>query len=184
MTKTTFALAALIAASALTSAAHADAVRVGFGFPLGSFVAHSNENYSARDFRRSERPRVPRRAYEAQVPARKIVKIRQAPKADVAETTVKAPATPVVTTAKLEDKLASDPATTTVIEKTPVAKSDVAAVSNEAKETVNADNAVADDKPAVAKADAVTTTATAETKHVCRRYSPAIAQLIDVPCDE
>lgn len=184
MIKTTFALAALIAGSAVTSAAHADAVRVGFGFPLGSFVAHSNENYSARDFRRSERPRVARRDYEAEARARKIVKIRQAPKADVAEATVKAPATPVVTTAKLEDKLASDPAMTTVIEKTPVQTSEVATVSNEAKKTVNADNNAAIDKPAVANADAVTTTAAAETKHICRRYSPAIAELIDVPCDE
>jgi hypothetical protein len=48
MTKTTLALAAaLLAGTALTSAAHAGGIRLGFGFPLGSFIAHSNQNYSS-----------------------------------------------------------------------------------------------------------------------------------------
>jgi hypothetical protein len=189
MTKTTFALAAaLIAGTTMTSAANAGGVRLGFGFPLGSFVAHSNENYSGRDYRRAERRHTVRRDYRDDAPARKIVKIKQAPKADVAETAVE---TPVVKTAKLEDKLTSDPATTTVIEKTPVAKSDAAPTvttgsisTTEAKATVNADKDASDAKPAAVKTDAETTTAAADTKHVCRRYSPAIAALVDVPCDE
>lgn len=183
MTKTSFALAALIAGTALTSAAHADAVRVGFGFPLGSFVAHSNANSGGRDFRRVERARVVRRDYEAGAPARKVVKVKQAPKADVAETTVKAPITPPVQTAKLEDKLASDPATTTVIEKTPDAKSAAAPAAAAAETTVNADNNANDDKPAATKTESETATASTDTTHICRRYAPAIDALIDVPCE-
>ena len=58
MTKTTLALAAaLLAGTTLTSAANAGGVRVGFGFPLGSFVAHSNQSYSERRLR--QRPQLP-----------------------------------------------------------------------------------------------------------------------------
>ena len=35
----------------------------------------------------------------------------------------------------------------------------------------------------VVKADTVTTAAATDTKHVCRRYSAAIAGLVDVPCE-
>jgi hypothetical protein len=175
MNKTTFALAAaLIAGTTMTSTANAGGVRLGFGFPLGSFVAHSNENYSGRDYRRAQRPRTVRRDYRDDAPARKIVKVKQAPKVDVAETPVKAP---VVKTAKLEDKLASDPATTTVIEKTPVATAAV-------EPTVNADKDASEATPEATKTDAETTTAAAETRHICRRYAPAIGALVNVPCDE
>ena len=51
MTKTTLALAAaLLAGTTLTSAANAGGVRVGFGFPLGSFIAHSNQSYSGEGY--------------------------------------------------------------------------------------------------------------------------------------
>jgi len=181
MTKTTLAFAALIAGTTLASTANADGVRVGFGFPLGSFVAHSNEAFSGRDVRQADRSRYVRREYDAEA-ARKIAKVKQASRQEVAEAPVNKPVTANVQTAKLEDKLASDPVTTTVIAKTPVATSDTTAPANEPKKTVNADNNAASDTPAAAKTDTASASV-AEIKHVCRRYAPAIAALVDVPCE-
>ncbi len=189
MTKMTFALAAaLLAGTTMTSAANAGGIRLGFGFPLGSFIAHSNQNYGGNDYRGYERPRYVRRDYQDDAPARKIAKVRRAPRVEVADVPVKAPAAPVVKTAKLEDKLSSDPATTTVIEKTPVSTSDttpakdtttgsIKKASKDKTDTV----ATAEKTDASVKSDAETTAT--ETKHVCRRYSAAIAGLVDVPCE-
>lgn len=189
MTKMTFALAAaLLAGTTMTSVANAGAIRVGFGFPLGSFVAHSNESYGARDYDRAQRPRTIRSAYRDDAPVRKIVKVKRPVRTDVADAAVKAP---VVRTAKLEGKLASDPATTTVIAKTPVSKSDATpanvttgSITPASTNSSVSGKKIADaDKPSTEKADAATTTAATETKHVCRRYVPAIAALVDVPCE-
>jgi hypothetical protein len=185
MTKTIFAFAAaLLAGTTMTSVANADAVRVGFGFPLGSFVAHSNETYSGRDYRPAERSRVVRRDYQDDLPARKAVKAKRPVRSEDAEAAPKVSPTPTVQTVKLESKLESNPATTTVIEKSPAAKSDAAAASTTTGSISSATNtlAVNGDKNA-AKADAQSASADAATKHVCRRYSPAIAALVDVPCD-
>jgi hypothetical protein len=192
MTKMTFALAAaLLAGTTMTSAANAGGIRLGFGFPLGSFIAHSNQNYGGNDYRGYERPRYVRRDYQDDAPARKIAKVRHAPRVEVADVPVKAPAAPVVKTAKLEDKLSSDPATTTAIEKTPVATSDTTPAKDtttgsikKASTTDKTDTVATSEKTdASVKSDAETTTANAETKHVCRRYSAAIAGLVDVPCE-
>ena len=192
MTKMTFALAAaLLAGTTMTSAANAGGIRLGFGFPLGSFIAHSNQNYGGNDYRGYERPRYVRRDYQDDAPARKIAKVRRAPRVEVADVPVKAPAAPVVKTAKLEDKLSSDPATTTVIEKTPVSTSDTTPAKDtttgsikKASTTDKTDTVATSEKTdASVKSDAETTTANAETKHVCRRYSAAIAGLVDVPCE-
>jgi hypothetical protein len=48
---------------------------------------------------------------------------------------------------------------------------------------VNGENIATAGKPAAGKADAETGTASTITKHVCRRYAPAIAALVDVPCE-
>ncbi len=187
MTKITFALAAaLLAGTTMTSAANAGGIRLGFGFPLGSFIAHSAENYdSGRDYR-SEKPRYVRRDQDDDVPARKVAKVRRAPKVEVADVPAKAPAAPVVKTARLEDKLASDPATTTVIEKTPASTSETTAPNDTTTSSIDkapkTDTvATADKADAAVKSDAETSNA--ETKHVCRRYSAAIAGLVDVPCE-
>ncbi|MEQ1653470.1 MAG: hypothetical protein ABL897_13350, partial [Hyphomicrobium sp.] len=48
MTKTALTLAAaLLTCTTLSSAAEAGGIRVGFGFPLGSFVARPHQSYSA-----------------------------------------------------------------------------------------------------------------------------------------
>jgi hypothetical protein len=189
MTKMIALAAALIAGTTMTSVANADGVRLGFGFPLGSFVAHQNQNYDGGDYRRSERPRYVRRDRDDDAPARKVVRVQRPSQADVAEV-AKAPAIPAVRTAKLDDKLASDPSTTTVIEKTPAAKSDASPVnavattgSTDTKTAVNSDKIATAEKPARAESDANATTANTDTTHVCRRYSPTIAALVDVPCE-
>jgi hypothetical protein len=188
MTKITFALAAaVLAGTTMTSAANAGGVRLGFGFPLGNFVAHSNQNYDGdRDYRHYEKPRHVRRDYQDDAPARKIAKVKRAPKADVADVPVKAPAAPVVNTAKLENKLASDPATTTVLQKAPAAAGDTTA----AKDTTTGSSnklATTDKTDTVATSDTATKSDsesnTDNNKHVCRRYSAAIAGLVDVPCE-
>jgi hypothetical protein len=189
MTKFAFALAAaVLAGTTMTNTADAG-VRLGFGFPLGTFVAHSNENYSRNDYRRNDRPRYVRRDYQDDAPARKIVKIKRAPKVDVADAPVpvKARVTPVVETAKLEDKLSSDPAKTTVIEKTQGSTSERTTPAKDITTgSIKQDAATTEQTKTVAtaeKTDNEVTAATTETKHVCRRYSAAIAGLVDVPCE-
>ena len=206
MTKTTLALAAaLLAGTTLTSAANAGGVRVGFGFPLGSFVAHSNQSYSGESYgsgRNCHKPRyAARRQYEAA--AAPVRKIKRAPKAAVAYKVSK----PEVQTAKLEDKLITNDETTTEIAKTPAA--DVSGTQSTASTSTTTtavldketDKAATTTTPAMAKVEApkvekVATVEKTETsgkaeqktisvpaaKRVCRRFSAAIAGLVDVPC--
>jgi hypothetical protein len=206
MTKTTLALAAaLLAGTTLTSAANAGGVRVGFGFPLGSFIAHSNQSYSGEGYgsgRNCHKPRyAARRQYEAA--AAPVRKIKRAPKAAVAYKVSK----PEVQTAKLEDKLITNDETTTEIAKTPAA--DVSGTQSTASTSTTTtavldketDKAATTTTPAMAKVEApkvekVATVEKTETsgkaeqktisvpaaKRVCRRFSAAIAGLVDVPC--
>ena len=203
MTKTTLALAAaLLAGTTLTSVANAGGVRVGFGFPLGSFIAHSNQSYSGESYgsgRNCHKPRyAARRQYEAA--AAPVRKIKRAPKAAVAYKVSK----PEVQTAKLEDKLITNDETTTEIAKTPA--SDVSGTQSTASTTTTAvldkaDKAAATTTPATTKFEApkvekVATVEKTETsgkaeqktisvpaaKRLCRRFSAAIAGLVDVPC--
>jgi hypothetical protein len=172
MTKTTLALAALLAGTTLTSAANAGGIRVGFGFPLGSFIAHSNQSYSGGygdpDCHRPHY--APRRRHEAE--ASPVRKVRRTPKAIAQdEPKIIKTAAPIVKTAKLEDKLETNPATTTEIAKTTTASS---TTTNAAKvETV-----------ATVEKASTKVSVPAEVKQVCRRYSATIAGLVDVPCSE
>jgi hypothetical protein len=181
MTKMTFALAAvMLAGTSMTSVANADAVRVGFGFPLGSFVAHSNEGYGGREYRQIERPRMTRRDYRDDAVSRKVIKAKRPMPSEDADAAPKPAATPAIQTVKLESKLSSDPATTTVIEKTPATT--VANAPAPTNTALNSDKETTSDN-AAPKADAETTAPGAVGEHVCRRYSAAIAALVDVPCD-
>jgi hypothetical protein len=206
MTKTTLALAAaLLAGTTLTSAANAGGVRVGFGFPLGSFIAHSNQSYSGEGYgsgRNCHKPRyAARRQYEAA--AAPVRKIKRAPMAAVASKVSK----PEVQTAKLDEKLITNDETTTEIAKTPAA--DVSGTQSTASTSTTTtavldketDKAATTTTPAMAKVEApkvekVATVEKTETsgkaeqktisvpaaKRVCRRFSAAIAGLVDVPC--
>jgi hypothetical protein len=196
MTKITLTIAtALLAGTTLTSAANAGGIRVGFGFPLGSFIAHPNQSYSGGGYDRNcAKERRVRRTYQAE--AAPVHKIKRPRKIDVAS--AKPESAPVVKTAKLEDALNSDPTTTTDIAKTnpgsttPASPAPTAAATttpattttDTAKtDTTKTDKvATADKTPTDGKADI--TKATSEAKQICRRYSAAIAGLVDVPCNE
>lgn len=185
MMKITLTLAAvLLAGTTLTSAANAGGLRVGFGFPLGSFIAHSAQNsmddgYSRRYERR-------RHVYEAErAPVRKAKPVS---KVATAKPVAKPAVKQVITTAKLEDKLSSDPATTTEIAKT----SDITTASTTPAPaaTTNTTTAETAKVEKVATVDKTTTESKSNTpkttpdKQICRRYSAAIAGLVDVPCNE
>jgi hypothetical protein len=86
------------------------------------------------------------RGYEAEREAAAAAAARRARAANVEVAQRTKPVAHVVTVAKLEDKLASDPTTITEIAKS-------------------------------------STTDTPDGKRVCRRYSAAIAALVDVPCE-
>jgi hypothetical protein len=167
MFKTTAALAlAFIAATATASAANAGGVRVGFGFPLGSFVAHSAESLSGAEYRGMERRQrtVRRESYaSAGKPS-----YQRTQKASVAQDTSSAPSAPVVRTAKLETKSEPRASETTVIEKTPVADNDTTSSVNGEKTEATADNGQ---------------DATTASNRVCRRYSATVGTLIEVPCE-
>jgi hypothetical protein len=109
MTKTTLTLAAaLLAGTTLSTAANAGGIRVGFGFPLGSFVAHEHQNYTpaptsnyraekhcdkpVRAARHEEREEAPVRRAHRPAPKVEVAeeapaprKIKRAPKVEVAE---------------------------------------------------------------------------------------------------
>jgi len=184
MTKTTLALAAvLIAASTMmTNAANAGGIRVGFGFPLGSFVAHPNQNYSDGAYERQcEKERARRYEANREVAAAAAARRAQAAKVQVAQNT---PAeTPVATVAKLDSKLPADTANTTVLAKT----SDTSTDSKPDSATLSASETTDGSKVATSestdeKADA-NKEPVSDGKKVCRRFSPAIAALVDVPCE-
>lgn len=201
MTKTTLTLAAaLLAGTTLTSAASAGGIRVGFGFPLGSFIAHSNQSYSGGGYGHrncnhrhyAARPRHHRPT--------KVVKAKSKPQAVASK-----PVKQVVKTAKLEDKLVTDDTTTTEIAKTPAttntetkpAETTNTTTSSIEKKTDDSSSSVATtantETPKVEKTASVETSSTDKTetkavsvpakiKHVCRRFSAAVAGLVDVPC--
>lgn len=245
MSKTALALAAaLLATSTLSSAANAGGLRVGlgFGFPLGNFVAHERQSDTGRSYSKPDyhKPAAVARSHDndppvrhakraapkvetADAPARKVK--RAAPKVDVAEapaprprklTKVLKPAvqdSPEVKTAKLED-------TATVTDATPsiyVPEAPAAADSNLAgTQSTPAVTRTALVTPETAAGPTAATTATepapveaakiekleepktaevksepegkkvvvpATVKRLCRRFSAAVASLIDVPCE-
>lgn len=167
MTKTTLVLAAaLLAGTTLNSAANAGGVRVGFGFPLGSFVAHQHQSYNSGYDPDCERPRS-RRSYKA---PRRVAKTKRAPK----PVAVAAKPQPRAKTAKLEDKVSSDPTTTTEIAKTTPAATETTTTTASLKPVKSASKSTTD--------STIKPVAAAEAKQICRRYSAAIAGLVDVPC--
>ena len=226
LTKSALTLAAaLLAGSALSTAANAGGIRVGFGFPLGSFVAHSNQSHSyssgpSYGEKHCAKP-APRRQVaeeapvhhvkhtapkhvevaEEEAPAPRIKKIRAIAKAPVEDAQAE------IKTAKLEDKsIMSDAAPAIVIPETPpvvvnnlagtqsTPSEKTATVTVEPAATPVATTPVKDEpKVETAKIEKIVTiekdepkrkvNISSEAKRVCRRFSAAIAGLIDVPCE-
>lgn len=191
MTKITLTLAAaLLAGTTLTSAANAGGIRVGFGFPLGSFIAHSAQNAMEDSYnhRRYERRR---RAYRAEAPV--VRKAKPQRKVIAAKPITRPISRPAVKTAKLEDKLASNPETTTEIAKTsdvttasttPAETTPATTVADTATTSTSDTRKVATETKATPADKSAVKKIAAEAKQICRRYSAAIAGLVDVPCND
>jgi hypothetical protein len=207
MTKTALATlaAAFLATTAFTSAADAG-VRVGFGFPLGSFVAHRFESQSASPNWHHSRQRSviaaqkKRQALMAQqAKAEKMRKIHAAKlaaeKARIAAAKKKA----AIETAKAEDRTEAAPAiyvpdspsvrgtqSTPAVQTATVEPTEVVAepvkeeIQTEPATTVQAETV---EETSTTEAPAKSTVKVAErAKQVCRRFSALIGSLIDVPC--
>lgn len=205
MTKTALAIAAaLIAGSTFTSTADAGGIRVGFGFPLGSFVARPHQSYDAAPSYKARRhhneaaaaARQAKRAAakaeyaEAQQRARKAAKQAAVKQAAVKQATIK--------TANVESKsIKSDVVPAITVPATPVTQ--VVATAKTETETVRKVAIATEPDPALHTTVAVEApkvektveiekvevkSSTKETaKRVCRKFSAAIAGLIDVPCE-
>lgn len=206
MTKTALAIAAaLIAGSTFTTTADAGGIRVGFGFPLGSFVARPHQSYDAAPSYKARRhhneaaaaARQAKRAAakaeyaEAQQRARKAAKQQAAAKQAAAkQATIK--------TANVESKsIKSDVVPAITVPATPVTQ--VVATTQTETETVRKVAIATEPDPALNSTVGVETSkvektvevekvetkaSTKETaKRVCRKFSAAIAELIDVPCE-
>lgn len=241
MSKKTLALAATIIATAtLSNAANAGGLRVGlgFGFPLGNFVAREHQSDTGRSYKQHNsysKPRAVARSHDddapvrkakraapkvevADAPARKVKRV--APKVEVAEAPrsrkiVKLPkvskpvAAPVeVQTAKLEDNVTvTDETPSIYVPETPPAAEDAnftgtqstPAVARTAAVTIEPDPVAEPAKAEPQKAEEPKAEKTVElksevksesksdvpatVKRLCRRFSAAIAGLIDVPCE-
>ena len=212
MTKIALTLAAaLLAGTTLSNDANAGGIRLGFGMPLGSFVAHSNQSYNSKPSsgygeKKCAKKAAPARHYvKHEEPApRKVVKHTAPKKIEVAEEApvrhikkaVKAPV--AVQTATLEDKsVISDAAPSIVVPETPPAAEVTGTQATPAIETANVTTETAaavteavKTEPAKVETAKVETqepkrkiNLTSEAKRVCRRFSAAIAGLIDVPCE-
>ena len=209
MTKNSVALAAvLLASTTLTGAANAGGLRVGlgFGFPLGNFVAHQHQNdYSRPSYSKPhcDKPRAvarSTRSYDrhfepkhevAEAPAprpRKIVKVEKPDEEKTIE----------IKTAKLEDTATANdapsiyvpdapPSNITGTQSTPTAMQTAAVTTDTA--TVTTPEPVKVETPKVEKTaevkaeDEPKKKSGLDVKRLCRRFSAAVASLIDVPCE-
>ncbi len=221
MTTKALTLAALMLASTtLISTAEAGGVRLSFGGPLGSFVAHPNQSSGPGGTARKEHCAKPearhyakpsylgRKHQEEAAPVRHVK--RATPKVEVAEETpaprkIRKPKIVIdkpevaeqveVQTAKLDDKsVVSDVTPSIYVPETPVAaaeftgtQSTAAVVPTAALTPAPETTTVAAKEPEAkqaeaakpAKAEKSDTTAA----KICRRFSAAIAGLIEIPCD-
>ena len=218
MTTKALTLAALmLATTTLASTAEAGGVRLQFGGPLGSFVAHPNQSSGPGGTARNQHYAKPaahhyakpsyvgRKHQEEEAPVRHAKK-RAAPKIEVAETPaprkVRKPKVVIekpelseqveVQTAKLDDKsVVSDASPSIYVPQAPVAAAEVtgtqstaavirtAALSPEPETAVVAADPKAEEKTEPAKVEKSDTAAS----KICRRFSAAIAGLIEIPCD-
>ena len=201
MTKIALTLAAaLLAGTTLSNAANAGGIRLGFGMPLGSFVAHSNQSYNSKPSsgygeKKCAKKAAPARHYVKHTAPKKIEVAEEAPVRHIKKA-VKAPV--AIQTATLEDKsVISDAAPSIVVPESPPAAEVAGTQSTPAIETATVTTETAavvteevKAEPAKVETAKVETeepkrkiNLTSEAKRVCRRFSAAIAGLIDVPCE-
>jgi hypothetical protein len=219
MTKTSLALAvALLTSTTLAGTANAGGLRVGlgFGFPLGAFVAHEHlSDSSSYSERHCDRPRVARsvRNDDDDQPVHKVR--HSVSKDDVAEVSqphkvVKIEKPEIkdveIKTAKLDDKSTvsdaapsifvpdSPPSKITGTQSTPATLHTAALTAETTTTTTQATTPPTDpvktdtaksDKTDDAKTDDApkSKVSVSDVKRLCRRFSAAVAGLIDVPCE-
>lgn len=203
MTKIAIALAAaaLISAPSFSSTAEAGGIRLGFGFPLGSFVARPHQSYGAPSgyqqycAKKAAREARYAAARQQEAAARKA----QAQKMAALEKSAqikRAKAAEAIQTAKVETKPVTTDAAPTVYVPVNTATTATTPVVNTAATTTTTTEPAktAALEPVVEKAPVVeevktvkveksTVNISANAKRVCRRFSAAIAGLIDVPCE-
>lgn len=205
MTKTTLAAlaAAILAGTAFTSAAEAGGVRLGYGFPLGSFVAREHSPDATRSY--GHRKVKHHRSARVSAPVRKVLKNKKKinvaephkvkAKPQVAEKTVVIKnKVKTVKTAKVEDKtivsdapvinvpgtpVAAQPQTTAPAAEKPV---ETAAVHPEPVVEVIKAEEPKTEQVTESASDADEVAVTERAKQACRRFSALIGKLIDVPC--
>ncbi len=208
--------AALIAATTFVNAKPAQAgMRLGFGVPLGMFVAHSlaessrRQHYNdLRDQREARAARIAAAKREAAISAAKrdaaIAAKREAAaeeRARKAKLAAKAsePLDEEVKTVKLENKaVTTDAAPTINVPAAPVAAATSTAVEAEVAKVGEINDAVKIAAPKTEQLQQVVTaepiaqpvaqpvvaeSTTSKAKRICRRFSAAIAGLVDVPCE-
>lgn len=188
--------AALAAATTISDVANAGGLRLGFGAPLGSFVAHSasqQARYSAYGSRRCAKPAATRSYSAARhakpektVVAHKVQRTAKSEETKVATTTK----TPVTTDAApaifVPPTLETSELAGTQSTPTPVKAA--AIETGTVTETVKAAEPAKTEEPAKKDEDETVTIEPVKNvklevpASVCRRFSAAIGQLIEVPC--
>lgn len=194
------AAAALLAAPSFSSTAEAGGIRLGFGFPLGSFVARPHQSYGGpsgyQQYCAKKEARQARiaAARQQEMAARKAQAQKMAAAERAAEIK-RAKAAEAIQTAKVETKPVTTEAAPTVYVPVNTATTETTQVANTAATTTTTEPAktaalepVAEKAPVVeeAKTEKVeksTVKVSATAKRVCRKFSAAIAGLIDVPCE-
>lgn len=212
MSKIALTLAAAVIATATLSTAANAGFRVGMGGPLIGFMVreHQNQSYNSGSSygakKHCAKPAPRRHVAEQEAPVRRVkhaapkrVEVaEQAPAPRTRKIKKVADKSVEVQTAKLEDKtVISDAAPTIVVPYAPPAadlkgtQSTASAITTAAIEpekpaiAATAETKTADAKPVETKVDAVKEKIElpSTVKRICRRFSAAIAGLIDVPCE-
>ena len=208
MSKTALTLAAAVIATATLSTAANAGFRVGMGGPLIGFMVreHQNQSYNSGSSygakKHCAKPAPRRHVAEQEAPVRRVkhaapkrVEVaEQAPAPRVRKIKKVADKSVEVQTAKLEDKtVISDAAPTIVVPYAPPVadlkgtQSTASAITTAAIEPETP--AIADAKPVETKVEVKADTGKdkielpSTVKRICRRFSAAIAGLIDVPCE-
>lgn len=196
MSKIAIALAAaLIAGSTFATEASAGGVRLGFGFPLGSFVARPYQSSSLHSSS----------AYERKCQREKLAAMRRArtaKKQELAQAAaarkaaeVKAAKAAEVKTAKVESKTVVADAPVVYVPETPAAKEKEVTIpttttASVAPETAPAATDVKVDGTSSEKIEKVaveqpkkTEDVASNAKRICRKFSAVIGGLVDIPCE-
>lgn len=191
MSKIAIALAAaLIAGSTFATEASAGGVRLGFGFPLGSFVARPYQSSSLHSSS----------AYERKCQREKLAAMRHAraaKKQELAQAAAarKAAKPAEVKTAKVESKTVVADAPVVYVPETPAAKEKEVTIpttttASVAPETTSATTDVKVDGTSSEKIEKVaveqpkkTENVASNAKRICRKFSAVIGGLVDIPCE-